>query len=137
MLSRAEYQEQGNAICARAIDEVEDVPEPRSPDAIADYVQEAFGLALEANEELAALGPPDALRADHEKLVKLSEGGEAELDRLVEQIRRADDPRATFLRELRKTLEDPEVEQGREITRRLGLDECLEVGAPAPEPEAS
>jgi len=136
-LTKAEYQKQGNALCKEAVAEVGRVPTPRAPDQIADYLERTFAVAEETNGKFESLEPPKELREDHEQAVRLSEDFEGVSDQLVERVRQADDPRAAIQREFRKLAGDPVFKRSQDVTRRLGLDECLEVGPSPTRPESS
>ena len=136
-LTKAEYQKKGNALCKDTVAEVGRIPMPREPDQIAGYLKRTFAVAEEANGKFESLEPPRELREDHEQAVRLSEDFEQVSDRLVERVRQADDPRAAVQREFRKLAGDPVFKRSQEVTRRLGLDECLEVGPAPTRPENS
>ncbi len=134
-LTAAEYRKQGNALCKDAIREVRAIPEPKSPDEIADYLEEVFETSERVNDEFVALEPPEELRADHERAVELSEESEKTFDELIERARDASDPPAAVQREFRKLV--PELEKAQELNTRLGLEECNKVGPPSQQPAPS
>jgi len=89
------------------------------------------------NDDFEALEPPKELRRDHEELVRLSEESKRETDELVERLRRAKDPAVAVQREFAGLLRSPTFKRSVRTTRRLGLDECLEVGQPPQRPKSS
>ncbi len=134
-LTTTEYRKQGNALCKDAVREVAAIPVPKSPDAIADYLEEVFDTSLRLNDEFVALEPPEELRADHEQAVELSDEFEKTFDRIVERVRDASDPQAAVQREFRKLV--PELEEVQKLNTRLGLEECNEIGPPSEQPAPS
>lgn len=136
-LSKAEYQKQGNALCREAISKTKEVDPPRSPDEIADYVDRLFDVAYGYLDEFEALEPPKELREAHDGSVQFSKDSRETIDELVERVREAENPQVAAQTELRKLAQSPDFERDRELTRALGLDDCLDVGAPGAEPEAS
>ena len=134
-LSKAEYREQGNAICKDALSEAEGIPLPTSPEGIADYLEKVFDSVEKANDEFVELEPPEALRADHERAVELTEESEQATDKLVERVRDASDPQAAVQREFRKL--GPLLARGEKVNARLGLDDCNRVGPPTEQPAPS
>ena len=130
-LSKSEYQKEGNAICKAALDKATDIPAPRSPDGVADYLEKLFALTDDANQDFKALDPPESLKKDHDLAVKSAEEGEAKLDAILDRVRQSDNPQTTVLREFKKLA--PDLKEDIEISRRLGLEECLKTpGTSAP-----
>ncbi len=136
-LTQAEYQKQGNALCRDAISEAKDVEVPTSPDEIPDYVDRLFDVSFGYTEEFEALEPPEELQEAHDESVRLTDDSKRLTDELVERLRDAENPQAAVLREFRKLAETENFKRSQEVTRELGLDDCLDVGAPGAEPEAS
>lgn len=134
-LTAAEYRKQGNALCKDALREVEAISAPKSPDAIAGYLEEVFDISERVNDEFAGLEPPDELRADHERAVELGEESEKTFDGLLERVRDASNPQAAVREEFPKLA--PELEEAQKLNSRLGLDECNEIGAPSEQPAPS
>ena len=134
-LTAGEYRKQGNALCKEGIREVERIPTPSSEDKIADYLEQVFGIAADANDDFAKLDPPEELRTDHEQAVKLARESEDVSDAFVERVRESDDPRAAILSGFRKLA--PEIKRSEELNEKLGLDECNEVGPSPEQPGAS
>ncbi len=137
-LTKAEYQKEGNALCREAFAKVRDIDEPTSPEEIPDYVDRLFDLSFSYTDEFEALEPPDELKDAHDESVRLSEDSKEQTDELVERLREAENPPAAAQREFQELLRSPEFKRSLEVTRKLGLDACLELGAPgAEQPEAS
>jgi len=134
-LSAAEYRKQGNALCSKAKAEAEKVPLPRTPDGFADYLKRIFDKGFEANEEFKRLDPPDDLQAAHDASVRQGEEFRKTVDELVANVRKAKDPAQAVQTEIRKLA--PELKKSEDLSRKLGLDECLEVGTPSRQPDPS
>lgn len=134
-LTKAEYREQGNAICKGALREAEGIPAPTSPEDLGDYLEKVFDSVEESNDEFVELEPPEELRADHERAVKLGEELEKGTEGLVERVRDASDPQAAIQREFRKL--GPLLARGEKVNARLGLDDCNKVGPPPEQPAPS
>jgi len=136
-LSKAEYREQGNTLCREAGTEVEDIDPPSSPDEIADVLERIFDVSDSYTDDFEALEPPAELQDAHDESLRLSDDTKELTDRLVERVREADDPQVAARREFVKLVETREFKRSQELARELGLDDCLDVGAPGAEPEAS
>ncbi len=131
----AEYRDEGNALCKKAVREVEAIPAPTSAEGIADYLETIFDASEKMTEEFVDLDPPEELRADHERAVELSRESEKTFDEIVERVRDASNPQAAVQREFRKLA--PELAQAEKLNTRLGLDECNETGPPSEQPAPS
>ncbi len=134
-LTTTEYRKQGNALCKDAVREVEAIPVPKSPDAIAGYLEEVFDTSEQVNDEFVKLQPPEELQADHERAVELSKEFEKTFDGVIERVRGASDPQAALRDEFRKLV--PELETAQKLNTRLGLEECNEIGPPSDQPAPS
>jgi hypothetical protein len=65
-LSKADYVEQANAICRDANTQLGKIAEPSDVAGIAAYVASAKTVTSAAVDKMAALEPPEELRADHQ-----------------------------------------------------------------------
>ena len=134
-LSVEEYRKRANEACAEVQEKVEEVDLPSSPDELAGYLERILDLSRPYDRRLRELDPPDQLAPAHREASRLSVRFEREFEEVIEQVRRAENPLTTFRRELDDLL--PEIRRSEELSRRLGLDECLESGTfgePAPGP---
>jgi len=134
-LTAAEYRKQGNSLCKEAVREAEAIPAPRSPDDIADYLEEVFATSEKVTDEFVELEPPEALQADHERAVELSRESEKTFDALIERVRDASDPQAAVRREFSKLA--PDLARAEDLNTKLGLEECNETGPPPEQPAPS
>jgi hypothetical protein len=121
-LSQAEFREQGNEICARFDEQIDELPLPAAPEDIPAYVEKAAPLVENEIAELKALDPPDEdqqtldqMIAEEEKVLaagrSLSDAAEEEDDIALEQA-----------------LNEGNVASGRADghARALGLTECVD-----------
>src|SRR5687768_13071829 len=68
-LSKEEFIEQGDAICAGLTESTQAVDAPETEDDLADYLTELLGQAEEARDEFAALSPPEDGEEVHQELL--------------------------------------------------------------------
>ena len=96
MLSQEEFQEQGNAICAKYDKQIEDIPTPTSVEEVPGYVDKALPIVERQIDEMKELNPPeenqgtfDEMIAEAEKTVQagrdLGEAAEENDDAAIEQ----------------------------------------------------
>jgi hypothetical protein len=72
-LSKDEWIEQADAICAQANEDVEALEEPTALDEIAAFTDEASGISREALADLRALRPPEEDQATVDEMLDLVE----------------------------------------------------------------
>jgi hypothetical protein len=95
-LSKEEFQEQGNAICAKYDKQIEDISTPTSVEEVPAYVNKALPIVERQIEDMKELSPPeedqetfDAMIEEAEKTVQagreLGEAAEAKDDAAIEQ----------------------------------------------------
>jgi hypothetical protein len=95
-LSKEEFQKQGNAICAKYDQQIEDISTPTSVEEVPAYVNKALPIVERQIEDMKELNPPeedqetfDAMIAEAEKTVQagreLGEAAEAEDEAAIEQ----------------------------------------------------
>lgn len=136
-LSKAEYTDEGNKLCRDAVDAANEVEPPRSAEEIAGYVDRLFEVSFGYVEDFEALEPPEELRAAHEESVRLSKDSKRLVDDLVERLRAAKSPQTVLPREFQRLAATKEFRRSQEVTRELGLDDCLDLGAPGAGPQGS
>jgi hypothetical protein len=95
-LSKDEFEEQGNAICAKYDKQIEEIGTPTSVEEVPAYVNKALPIVERQIEDMKELSPPeedqeafDAMIAEAEKTVQagrdLGEAAEAKDDVAIEQ----------------------------------------------------
>ncbi len=136
-LSKAQYTEQGNKLCRDAVDAANEVEPPRSAEEIADYVDRLFEVSFGYVDDFEALEPPEELRGAHEESVRLSKDSRQLVEDLVERLRAAKSPQTALPREFQELAATKEFRRSQEVTRELGLDDCLDLGAPGAESRGS
>ena len=120
----AEYRREGNALCRQAEKEVERLPQPTDPQGLGDYFDEGADVTQKYTKRFEALRPPADLRTLHQQAVRDNEEGIRYFRRLAREFRSSDNPTATFKAELPGLIRL--VEKGNRISRRLGLNDCVE-----------
>ncbi len=132
-LTVAEYRRRAKALCARAAQDVRQIPEPKSVEQLAGYLEQVVRLSrrLEQEEEQALEPPPEQIKHLHERADRLDVKGLSVLERAIPRIKSSAAPQLTLQKELRKFA--PLVEEQASLARKLDLEECIEVGQPAPE----
>lgn len=95
-LSKEEFQKQGNAICAKYDQQIEDISTPTSVEEVPAYVNKALPIVERQIEDMKELNPPeedqeafDEMIAEAEKTVQagreLGEAAEANDEAAIEQ----------------------------------------------------
>lgn len=95
-LSEEEFQKQGNAICAKYDQQIEDISTPTSVEEVPAYVNKALPIVERQIEDMKELSPPeedqetfDSMIEEAEKTVQagreLGEAAEAKDDAAIEQ----------------------------------------------------
>lgn len=95
-LSKEEFQKQGNAICAKYDQQIEDISTPTSVEEVPAYVNKALPIVERQIEDMKELSPPeedqetfDSMIEEAEKTVQagreLGEAAEAKDDAAIEQ----------------------------------------------------
>jgi hypothetical protein len=121
-LSKDEWIEQADAICAQANEDVEALEEPTALDEIADFTDEASGISREALADLRALRPPEEDQATVDEMLDLVE----QQIEIGEQIgEAAADGDQTEVQRLAAEAEPIEAEAN-EQARAYGLADCGE-----------
>jgi hypothetical protein len=118
-LSADEYREQADAICAKANDDLRNVEQPQSVDALDDFVDEAKPIVEDAVGELDDLDPPEDLEDAHDRWIGQNKRLLEALDELKNSEQGDIEDKANEFGELNQ-------EANRTARADLGLDECGE-----------
>jgi hypothetical protein len=119
-LSKAEFQSQANAICAKYEKQLNALGTPSSIDEIPDLVQQALVILNKEIDEIAALNPPDELQSDFDKLIAASNRTKAAANDLSAAAKSGDQAA------VQKALEDGNAasDEADQLATGLGLGEC-------------
>jgi hypothetical protein len=119
-LSKAEFQSQANAICAKYEKQLNALGTPSSIDEIPDLVQQALVILNKEIDEIAALNPPDELQSDFDKMIAASNKTKAAANDLSAAAKSGDQAA------VQKALEDGNAasDEADQLATGLGLGEC-------------
>ena len=119
-LSKAEFQTQANAICAKYQKQLNALGIPSSIDEIPDLVQQALVILNKEIDEIAALNPPDELQSDFDKMIAASNKTKAAANDLSAAAKSGDQAA------VQKALEDGNAasDEADQFATGLGLSEC-------------
>jgi predicted nucleic acid-binding Zn-ribbon protein len=119
-LSKAEFQSQANAICAKYEKQLNALGAPSSIDEIPDLVQQALVILNKEIDEIAALNPPDEQQSDFDKLIAASNKTKAAANDLSAAAKSGDQAA------VQKALEDGNAasDEADQLATGLGLGEC-------------
>jgi hypothetical protein len=119
-LSKAEFQSQANAICAKYQKQLEALGTPSSLDEIPDLVAQALAILNKEIDEIAALNPPEELQSDFDKMIAASNKTKAAADDLSAAAKSGDQAA------VQKALEDGNAasKEADQLATELGLSEC-------------
>ena len=131
----ADYREKGNELCREAAREVERLDTPLTADELVRFFERATDIAARSQDEFAALDPPDELEQVHERAVREGNRQERFVRDLIERMRASEQPQRLIQDELDRF--QRMIRRGEALNRRLGLEECNEVGLPGGEGETS
>jgi hypothetical protein len=135
--SGGDYREDANDICRKAERGIEALPTPSSIADIERYLRKALEISKEYDREFKALEPPADLRAEHQRLMRVTRRGKRLIEGLVNDVA-AGDPRT--LARLQRAL--PELEriarESNALAKRMDLPDCLNrLTPPGSSPEPS
>ncbi|MFP5351100.1 MAG: hypothetical protein ACLGIB_00860 [Actinomycetota bacterium] len=119
-LSKEEFIQQADAICREAEQRTEEIEPPRTPEALADFVDEAERITGGLLAELRELEPPQEGR---ETIDRLLEQIEAALATLPELKKAAEDRSPDRIQELGRELQQA-ASEANEIAQGYGLQVC-------------
>jgi hypothetical protein len=119
-LSKAEFQSQANAICAKYEKQLNALGTPSSIDEIPDLVQQALVILNKEIDEIAALNPPADLQTEFDALIEASNNTKAAADDLSQAAK--DGNQAA----VQKALDEGNAasDKADQIATELGLDSC-------------
>ena len=81
-LSKAEFQSQANAICAKYQKQLNQLQTPTNLDEIPDLVEQALEILNKEVDEIAALNPPEELQSQFDAMIAASNDTKAAADDL-------------------------------------------------------
>jgi hypothetical protein len=119
-LSKAEFQSQANAICAKYQKQLNAIDEPTSLDEVPDLVDQALVILNKEIDEVAALNPPEELQGDFDKMIAASNKTKAAADDLSAAAKSGDQAA------VQKALEEGNAasNEADQLAGNLGLSEC-------------
>jgi hypothetical protein len=119
-LSKAEFQSQANAICAKYEKQLKALGTPSSIEEIPDLVEQALAVLNKEIDEIAALNPPEDLQSDFDKMIAASNKTKAAADDLSAAAKSGDQAA------VQQALEDGNAasKEADQLAAGLGLSEC-------------
>jgi hypothetical protein len=119
-LSKAEFQSQANAICAKYEKQLKALGTPSSIEEIPDLVEQALAVLNKEIDEIAALNPPEDLQSDFDKMIAASNETKAAADDLSAAAKSGDQAA------VQQALEDGNAasKEADQLAAGLGLSEC-------------
>jgi hypothetical protein len=121
-LSKAEWIEQADAICAQADEDIEALGDPTTLDEVGELTDEASGISRDALADLRALRPPDEDEATVDEMLDLVEQQIEIGEQIGEAARSGDQAEVQRLVAEAEPLEAEADEMG----RQYGLDDCAD-----------
>jgi hypothetical protein len=121
-LSRAEFQEQGNAICAKYDKQIEEIGTPTSVEEVPEYVNKALPIVERQIEDMKELNPPEEDQEAYDEMIADAEKT-VEAGRDLGEAAEANDEAA-----IEKALNEGNVASDRadEHATELGLTDCVD-----------
>lgn len=119
-LTKAEFQSQANAICAKYQDQLDALDTPTSIEEIPDLVDQALAILDKEIDEIAALNPPEELQGDFDKMLAASDKTKAAADDLSAAAKSGDQGA------VQKALDEGNAasKEADQLAGNLGLDKC-------------
>ncbi len=119
-LSKADFQSQANAICAKYEKQLNALGTPSSIDEVPDLVQHALVILNKEIDQIAALNPPDELQSDFDKMIAASNKTKAAANDLSAAAKSGDQAA------VQKALEEGNAasDEADQLAAGLGLAEC-------------
>jgi hypothetical protein len=123
-LSQAELREQGNAICARYEQQIDELAVPSSIEQIPAYVAKAAPIVESEIEALKALDPPDDVQETFDQMIAEAEKTLAAGKSLSDAAEKGDNAA------VEEALNEGNTASAKadEHARALGLTECIDEG---------
>jgi hypothetical protein len=119
-LSKEEFQQRADAICAKYDTKIQALGSPSSPEDIPQFLEKGIPLIQQGIAELRALKPPEDLEQDYEAMLDETEKAIPAARKLGEAAKKQD---AAAVQEALAEGERADSESDR-LATKLGLDEC-------------
>jgi hypothetical protein len=97
----------------------------RTPKAYAQQLEELLALNAKTRERLAALDPPEHLRAAHDEVLRTNDQGAAYIRTIIDRLERAKTTREVFDNATGRRIRELD-RQSDDAARRLGVPVCAE-----------
>ena len=119
-LSEEEFQSQGNAICTKYQEQLDDLGTPSSLDEIPELVDQALAILDKEVDEIGALNPPEELQSDFDKLLAATDRTKAAADDLSTAAKSGDQAA------VQQALDEGNAatKEADDLASNLGLNEC-------------
>ena len=119
-LSKAEFQSQANAICAKYQKQLNALGTPSSLEEIPDLVAQALAILNKEIAEIAALNPPTDMQTDFDAMIEASNNTKDAADDLSAAAKAGDQAA------VQKALDEGNAasKKADQIATQLGLSEC-------------
>lgn len=128
-LSKEDYIEQADAICKEADERTQELEQPRTPEALDDFVERARAISIELLDDLRALEPPEDDQDVINRMLARIEDAIDYLPQIQEAARQRDNEELGRLgQELQAA-----ASEANDIAQEYGLKECGRT-QPAPAP---
>jgi predicted nucleic acid-binding Zn-ribbon protein len=121
-LTKSEWIEQADEICAQADEDIEALGNPTTLDEIGELTDEASGISRDALADLRALQPPEEDQETVDQMLDLVEQQIEIGEQIGEAARSGDEAEVRRLAAEAQPLED----QADELGRRYGLVDCAD-----------
>lgn len=122
-LTKAEYIEQADTICAEFDGELDALPEPKTLDDLATMAEQAKPIAEAGVAELRALSPPEALAEQVDAWLDLNDANVAAIDELREAAESGDE---TAVQQVAADAADNEAKADA-LAGEIGLTDCADT----------
>ena len=125
-LSKAEFQSQANAICAKYQQQIDAIETPTSLEQIPDLVDQILAILNKEVAEIRALNPPEELQSGFDQLLAATDRTKAAADDLANAAKAGDQAA------VQKALEEGNAasKEADDLAANLGLDECVNPSGP-------
>ena len=119
-LSKADFQSQANAVCAKYQEQLRALDSPTSIDEVPDLVDHALVILNKEIDEISALNPPEELQSSFDQMIAASDKTKAAADDLSAAAKSGDQAA------VQKALEEGNAasKDADQLAGQLGLDEC-------------
>ncbi len=124
-LTKEEYIQQADAICADATGQIDGLGEPQSLEDLAAMTKQAVAIAAAQLEKLRALVPPEEIEEQVNRAYDLLEQQNGVADEIVAAAEAGDAEKIQQLVDEAAPLE----QEGDDIAANIGLQECGSEGA--------